>query len=187
MLDYARNFGNAAKEGIKRTTHWAAIYFTNPKSWYPVSERAMFLSAMPVIQPLPAVPMTPQCVQVMRDWAQTFGAAVRQRSARQETTMARAGTLPSYLYQREVRPGESVSLERFGEQRRNEAEEADEEDGILEYDSSSSEDLEDESTSKEEANDDVGGIPSLDREATFLLGTVSSFGRTVRFNSRIIV
>ena len=101
--------------------------------------------------------------------------------------MARAGTLPSYLYQREVRPGESVSLERFGEQRRNEAEEADEEDGILEYDSSSSEDLEDESTSKEEANDDVGGIPSLDREATVLLGTVSSFGRTVRFNSRIIV
>lgn len=131
--------------------------------------------------------MIPQCVQVMRDWAQTFGAAVRQRSVRQETTMARAGTLPSYLYQREVRPGESVSLERFGEQRRNEAEEADEEDGILEYDSSSSEDLDDESTNNEEADDDVGGIPSLDREATFLLGTVSSFGRTVRFNSRIIV
>lgn len=83
MLDYARNFGNAATEGIKRTTHWAAIYF----SWYPVSERAE--------------------------------------------------TLPSYPYQREVRPGESVSLERFGEQRRNEAEEAGEEDGILEYDSSS--------------------------------------------------
>lgn len=187
MLDYARNFGNAATEGIKRTTHWAAIYFTNPKSWYPVPERAMFLSARPVIQPLPAVPMTPQCVQVMRDWAQTFGATVRQRSVRQETTMARAGTLPSYLYQREVRPGESVSLERFGEQRRNEAEEADEEDGILEYDSSSSEDLDDESTNNQEADDDVVGIPSLDREVTFLLGTVSSFGRTVRFNSRIIV
>ena len=189
VLDYARNFGNAAKESLKRMTHWAAIYFTNPKSWYPVPERAMFLSAMPVIQPLPAVPMTPQCVQVMRDWAQTFGAAVRQHSVRQETTMARAGTLPSYLYQREVRPGESVSLERLGEQRRKEAEEADEEDGILEYDSSSSEDLDDESfsTNNYEADDDVSGIPSLDREATFLLGTVSRFGRTVRFNSRIIV
>ena len=189
VLDYARNFGNAAKEGLKRTTHWAAIYFTNPKSWYPVPERAMFLSAMPVIQPLPSVPMTPQCVQVMRDWAQTFGAAVRQRSVRQETTMARAGTLPSYLYQREVQPGESVSLERSGEQQRNEAEETDEEDGGLEYDSSSSEDLDDESfsTNNDEADDDVGGIPSLDHEATFLLGTVSRFGRTVRFNSRIIV
>ena len=154
--------------------------FYKSKSWYPVPERAMFRSAIP-IQPLPAVPMTPQCVQVMRDWVQTFGAAVRQRFARQETAMARAGALSSYLYQRQVRPGESVSLERSGEQRRNEAEEADVEDGILEYDSSSSEVLDD------EVDDDVGGIPPLDREATFLLGTVSRFGRTVRFNSRIIV
>ena len=85
--------------------------------------------------------------------------------------MTRARTLPPYLYQREVRLGESVFLERCGGQRRNEAEEADEEDGILEYDSSSSEDLDDESfsTNNEEADNDVGGIPSLDREATFCL------------------
>ena len=86
--------------------------------------------------------------------------------------MARAWTLPSYLYQREVRLGKSVSLERSGGQWRSEAEEADEDwDGILEYDSSSSEDLDDESfsTNNEEADDDVGGIPSLDREATFCL------------------
>ena len=103
--------------------------------------------------------------------------------------MARAATLPSYLYQREVRPGESVPLQRSGEQRRNEAEEADEDDGILVYDSSSSKDLDDESFSigNDETDDDFGGIPSLDREATFLLTTVSRFGRTVRFNSRIIV
>ena len=112
-----------------------------------------------------------------------------QRSVRQETTKARAGTLPSNLYQREVRPGELVSLERSWEQRRNEAEEADDEEGILEYDSSTSENLDDESfsTNNDEADDDVGGIPSLDREATFLPGTVSRFGRTVRFNSRNIV
>lgn len=30
----------------------------------------------------------------------------------------------------------------------------------------------------DDAEDDVGGIPSLDREATFLLGTVSRFGKT---------
>ena len=103
--------------------------------------------------------------------------------------MARAGTLPSYLYQREVRPGESVSLEHYREERRKEGEEAGEEDGVLEYDSSSSEDFNDESfsTNNDEADDDVGGIPLLDREATFLLGMVSRFGRTVRFNSRIIV
>ena len=96
--------------------------------------------------------------------------------------------LPTSTRER-CRPGESVSLERSGEQQRNEAEEADEVEGILEYDSSSSEDLDDESFSSnnDEADDDIGGIPSLGREATFLLGTVSRFGRTVRFNSRIIV
>ena len=100
----------------------------------------------------------------MRDWAQTFDAAVRQRSVRQETTMVRAGTLPSYLYQREVRPGESVSLKCSGDQRRNEAKEAGEEDGILEYDSSSSKELDDQlfSTNNDKA-DDVGQIPSLER------------------------
>ena len=56
-----------------------------------------------------------------------------------------------------MRLGESVSLERSGEQRRNEAEEADEKDGMLDYDSSSSEDLDDESfsTNNEEADDEV--------------------------------
>ena len=42
-------------------------------------------SAMLVLQPLPVVPMTPQCMQVMRDWSKRFGVAVRQRSVRQET------------------------------------------------------------------------------------------------------
>ena len=39
VLDYPRNLGNVAKEGSMRTTHWAAYYFTNPNSWYPVPER----------------------------------------------------------------------------------------------------------------------------------------------------
>ena len=97
--------------------------------------------------------------------------AVRQRSVRQETTMARAGTLPSYLYQREVWPGESVSLECSAEQRRNEAKEADEKDGILEYYSSSSKDLDDKSFSNnnDEVGNDVGGILVLRHEAAFLL------------------
>ena len=66
------------------------------------------------------------------------------------------------------RPGKSISLEHSGEQRRNEAEEGDEGDGILEYDSSSSEDVDDESfsTYNDAADKDGGGIPSLDREAT---------------------
>ena len=69
----------------------------------------MFLSSMPTMQPLTPVKMTSQFTQSMRDWTQTFGAAVRQRSVTQQMTMAKAGTLPSYLYHREVQPGDSVS------------------------------------------------------------------------------
>ena len=95
--------------------------------------------------------------------------------------MARAGTLPSNLYQREVQPGELVSLEHFVSAEQQETE-TEEEDGILQYDSSSDdEDLKE--RDNDEAEDDIG---SLDREANFLLGTVSRFGRTIRFNNRIL-
>ena len=52
VSDYPRNFGNAAKDGLKGTTRWAVYYLTNPISWYPVLERAMILSAISAIQPL---------------------------------------------------------------------------------------------------------------------------------------
>ena len=56
----------------------------------------------------------------MRDWAQT--------------TMTRAGTSPSHLYQREIQPSELVSLERsdFEEQQENSEKQDKQKDGILE-------------------------------------------------------
>ena len=38
----------------------------------------------------------------MRNYALTYGAAVRQRTNRQETTMARHGTMPEMIYQRQL-------------------------------------------------------------------------------------
>ena len=38
----------------------------------------------------------------------------------------------------------------------------------------------------DEADNDVGDIPFLDCEDNFFLGTVFRFGRTIRFNNRII-
>ena len=70
VSNYKRNFRNAAKGGLKWTTHWAAYYSTNPKSWYAVPERARILSAIRAIQPLPSVPMAPRSVQKTRDWVQ---------------------------------------------------------------------------------------------------------------------
>ena len=42
--------------------------------------------------------------------ASAYGAAVRQRTVRQETTMAKHGTLPEYLYQRHFKVGDKVNL-----------------------------------------------------------------------------
>ena len=96
--------------------------------------------------------------------------AVRQRTVRQETTMARAGTLPDFLYEKDIVPGESVDL--TGDV------------GLPdEYDTSSS-------AEEEETEDQVGEgsvrVATLDGEANFLLGRVSAFGRAVRFNSRFM-
>ena len=135
VFDYARNFGNVAKEGVKRTTHWAANYFTNPKSWYPVPERTMVLSDMPVMQPL-------RLFRWHHNACKAWGTGrkrlvlqyVNDLLDMQETTMAWAGTLLSYLYQREVQPGESVSLEHSisREQQGSHVNETEDEDGILE-------------------------------------------------------
>ena len=60
-----------------------------------------------------------------------------QRSVRQETTMAIAGTSPLYLYKRGIQPNKPVSLERsdFEEQQENSGKQDEKEDGLLEYDS----------------------------------------------------
>ena len=53
-------------------------------------------------QMLSPVPIAPQNTQKMKDWVQTFGVAARQ--------MAKAGTLLTYLNQREIWLGEPVSF-----------------------------------------------------------------------------
>ena len=79
----------------------------------------------------------------MWDWALTLGEAVCQRSVRQENTMARGGTLPPYLYHKEVLPWDSISLEpaepsASEANERDEAGDEDEEEGVLKYDFSDS-------------------------------------------------
>ena len=46
----------------------------------------------------------------MRDWANEYGRAVRQRSIRQETTKFKAGTLPLNMYRGEQQVGDAIEL-----------------------------------------------------------------------------
>ena len=89
------------KEAIKRLTNWAAYYYTSRKSWYPNPENSILLSQIPVIKSLKPVDMNRDDITKLREWAKTYGAAVRQRTVRQETTMAKHGSLPEYIYKRQ--------------------------------------------------------------------------------------
>ena len=146
---------------------------------------------MPTIAPLPTVEMPLADCDLMRSWASSYGAAVRQSTVRQETTMAKHGTLPKFIYQRQcVASDEPVTLTTFVSEQAEGPEdstlllnEKENDDEIAdEFDSSSDEEV--------EAEDAEGGNSLLEGEigssATFLLGARSRFGTVVRFNNHFL-
>ena len=67
--------------------------------------------------PLPTVNLSESDCEILRRWASAYGAAARQRTVRQETTMSKHGMLPDFVsYQRQSDAGERVTLNfRFDE------------------------------------------------------------------------
>ena len=109
VIDYARGFGNTAKEGLKGTTRWAAHYFTNKKSYYSVPSNSISFWNIPFLPP--TVQMNDEDQERMREWARNNGKSVRQRTVRQETTKYKAGTLPLNMYERKQPIGKKCSLQ----------------------------------------------------------------------------
>ena len=60
-------------------------------------------------QSLPFISSADQ--DLMRNWANTHGKCVRQRTVRQETTKYKAGTLPLNMYQTATHQGERLEFE----------------------------------------------------------------------------
>ena len=111
------------------------------------------------------------------NWASSYGAAVRQRTVRQETTMAKHGTLPEFIHQRQcVTSDKPITFASGQDDERLDNEEVDNEEIEDYFDSSSDEEVAD--------NDGNGGDSLLQGEigssATFLFGARSRFGRVVR-------
>ena len=92
MLEYCRSFGLTTKESSKGTTEWGAYYHTSRRSWYPKPEETIPFSRVPTIKPLPVIQMSQADCDLLQNCASSYGAAVRQRTVRQETTMAKHGT-----------------------------------------------------------------------------------------------
>ena len=99
MRQYCVQFGNTLKETIKRVTKWGGHYYTGGKNWYPIPDGAINFEDMPIWKKDRPIRMEKAKVEVMRNWASIHGKAVRQKSNRQQATMASAGTLSSNLYE----------------------------------------------------------------------------------------
>ena len=201
MLQHCRSFGDCIKESLKRLSHWSVHYFTHPKTWYPVPEGSIRFKDIPRLKPLPVKKMSNENIQRLIDFSNVYGRAVRQRTGRQETTMAKARTLPSSCYNNANLPVEVVNLGTAtakqipdnGDQGMETEEEIPvrvdssndiEKDGSSdEYDSDETDDEEVTLNINENQNtyDDRAQVAE---EAFFLVGSRSRFGRTIRFNGK---
>ena len=63
--------------------------------------------------------LSPDRKREMREWASSNGTVVRQRSGRQEITMARSGTLSKNAYYKELKPISDVDKEYIDEHESN--------------------------------------------------------------------
>ena len=81
-------------ESAKRIARWSAYYFTHPSSYYPVPSSHIDWKDPSRMEHLKSPLMSPEDKELMRKWARDHGKCVRQRTARQETTKYKAGTIP---------------------------------------------------------------------------------------------
>ena len=135
------------------------------------------------MKPLANVDMRPADCDALRDWASSYGAAVRQRTVRQETTMARHGTLPEFMHQRQCEVAEKpISIAFDAQVSTAEAVTENEtvEEAEDEFDESSDEEVDDDPEVSTLVQGEIGS------SATFLLGARTRFGRAVRFNNRLL-
>ena len=171
---------------------WAAYYHTSRRSWYPKPDTAVSLSNVPLMVPLSVVNLPANDCDLLHKWASAYGAAVRLRIVRQETTIAKHGTLPEYLYQSHIEVGGKVNLN-FGvdedegpHEDLNEHEVSEQanhsDEGQQEFDESSDGEVE----VSVDDNNSQGRQDELWTSTNFLFGARSRYGRAVRFNNRLL-
>ena len=99
-LDYARDFGSISKESAKRSTKWAAKYYTYRDSYYPIAEsNTLKLEDIDFMKHKETSEvLSKDQERQMYEYVEEFR-PLRQRTVRDETTKDKAGTMPIILYQ----------------------------------------------------------------------------------------
>ena len=210
-LQFARFFGQTMKESLKRLSLWSVHYHTSRKSWYPKPGNSIDLYNIPVMEVIPEQKMEKTNIEAMRDWAKSFGRGVRQRTNRQETTMARHGALPEYIWQRKLKISDRIEFDHEtdtilevagGVKNANDNIElvedacAQNDDIQSEYDSDDESDSDSVNESEYDSDErdcdnatnegEINVSDALTRETLFLVGRTSRSGRLIRFNSHYL-
>ena len=97
MLEYSSSFGTTIKESMKRITK-CGLRITIPGTSHGIQHRRVLCISLKCPQFTQFLSMSSENTEIIRNWATSYGAAVRQRTVRQETTMAKHGALPD-MYQ----------------------------------------------------------------------------------------
>ena len=92
------------ERGTKTNNLLISVLLYKSRLVVPLPERSLGLFDTPPVEQPPLGKASHDEMAIMQECCKTYDASVRQRSVRQETTitMAKAGTLPDCLYQKDV-------------------------------------------------------------------------------------
>ena len=209
QLQYAREFMRSVKESLKRSFPWSAYYFTSRKgSWYPAHESSMDFKELSRLLPVKndRAQISKSHEEKLRVWANSYTRAVRQRTVRQETTMAKSGTLPHYLYSTKISEvadtTKSFSASNKNQDDPSATKSQNDPSANISQNISDSNESPDENENQEEEDsydpesggsdtengdaEDAGDIGGLDTASLFMVGRSSRFGRAIKINSKFI-
>ena len=119
--------------------------------------------------------------QVLIEFSNVYGRLVLQRTGRQETTMAKAGTLPSFCYNNTHSDTHVPLSQTMNEFNREEPMEEEAKNDNSEY-----AEVGDEVTYSSSSGDEDFASETVFRENFFLIGASTKYGRAVRVNTRYI-
>ena len=121
----------------------------------------------------------------MREWAENYGKAVRQRAVRQETTMFKAGTLPLNMDAISVAQNEKVTFQKRPSEAPVDVDQNEQQEDAAEISREGSRDTGDcEQESEYDTDSDIEDQVDNEDEMTFLRAVTTRSGRMVKVTSK---
>ena len=99
VIEFAHLFGPTIQESLKQITYTGFKYYTSASSYYEVPDAMeCTFRELPTIAFPSSVKMSKEDQKLMRDWRDSYGKPIRQRTVRNQTTKDNVGTLPLFAY-----------------------------------------------------------------------------------------